>query len=100
MKCNGVFCVNYQTQDTPGLGKTVQHNAYEDEEIGDPGLTAEECVRINAAKIRECGLHLECRVIWERAIPQSDRVVIASRVEYVTMEKSLLDTELRKTAGI
>ena len=44
----GVFCINYQTQDNLGLGKTVQYNAYEDDEIGAPELTAEECVRINA----------------------------------------------------
>jgi flavin reductase (DIM6/NTAB) family NADH-FMN oxidoreductase RutF len=92
----GVFCVNYQTQENPGLGKTVLHNAYEDDEIRASGLTAEACVRINAPRIEECGLHLECRVIWEKDIPQSSNVVIAGRVEYVTLEEALLNTDYRE----
>jgi flavin reductase (DIM6/NTAB) family NADH-FMN oxidoreductase RutF len=74
----------------------VQYNAYEDDEISAAGLTAEACVRINAPRIRECGLHLECKVIWERGIPQSNNVVIASRVEYVTLEEALLNTDYRE----
>jgi flavin reductase (DIM6/NTAB) family NADH-FMN oxidoreductase RutF len=68
----GVFCVNYQTEDNPGLGMTVQYNGYEDDEIGAPGLTAEECARINAPRIGECGLALECTVLWERDIPHGN----------------------------
>ena len=96
VKREGVFCVNYQTQDNPGLGMTVQYNAYEDDEIGAPGLTAEECARIHAPRIGECGLALECTVLWERDIPQGNHVVIAGRVEYVTLEEALLDTDYRE----
>ncbi|MEJ2210734.1 MAG: flavin reductase [Anaerolineae bacterium] len=92
----GVFCINYQTQAHPGLGKTVQYNAYEDDEIAAPGLTAEACVKIHAPRIGECGLHLECAVLWARDIPQSDKVVIASRVEYVTLDEALLATDYRE----
>ena len=35
-------------------------------------------------------------VIWERDIPQSNNVVIASRVEYVTLEEALLNTDYRE----
>jgi len=92
----GVFCINYQTQDNPKLGKTVQHNAYEDDEISAPGLTAEKCVRINAPRIRECELQLECRVIWEKDISPSNKIVTASRIEYVTLDEALLNTDYRK----
>ena len=92
----GVFCINYQTQDNPGLGKTVQYNAREDDGIGGPGLTAEACVSINAPRIRECGLHLECTVIWERDFSQSNKVLIAGRVEYVSLEEALLNTDYRE----
>ncbi len=92
----GVFCINYQTQDNPGLAKTVKYNAYEDDEISAPGLTAEECVKIKAPRIQECGLQLECTVTWERDIPQSNKVVIAGRVEYVTLEEALLATDYRE----
>ena len=96
VKRGGVFCVNYQTHEDPRLGKIVRYNAYENDEISAPGLTAEACVRINAPRIRECGLHLECTVLWERDIPQSNKVVIASRVEYVTLEQALLNTDYRE----
>jgi len=92
----GVFCVNYQTQDNPGLGKTVQYNAFEDDEIGAPGLTAEACAAIQAPMIRECGLQLECRVLWEKDIPQGDKAIITSRVECVTLEEALLNTDYRQ----
>jgi flavin reductase (DIM6/NTAB) family NADH-FMN oxidoreductase RutF len=91
-----VFCINYQTQENPALGRTVRYNAYEDDEIAAPGLVAEACERIQAPRIRECGLHLECRVIWEREIPPSNKVVIAGRVEYVTLEEALLSTDYRE----
>ena len=45
---------------------------------------------------RECGLHLECSVLWEKDIPQSNKVVIASQVEYVTLEQALLHTDYRE----
>jgi flavin reductase (DIM6/NTAB) family NADH-FMN oxidoreductase RutF len=96
IKREGVLCINYHTQDNPRLGKTVQFNAYEDDEIGAPGLTAEECVKIHAPKIRECGLHLECSVLWEKEIPQSSKVVVACQVEYVTLEEALLNTDYRE----
>jgi flavin reductase (DIM6/NTAB) family NADH-FMN oxidoreductase RutF len=92
----GVFCINYQTEHNPALGKTVLYNAYEDDEIGAPGLTAEACVKISAPRIGECGLHLECTVMWERDIPQSNKVVLAGRVEYVTLEEALLNTDYRE----
>ncbi|MBN1260766.1 MAG: flavin reductase [Anaerolineae bacterium] len=92
----GVFCINYQTQETPGLAKTVHHNAYADDEIGAAGLTAEPCVSIHAPRIRECGLHLECTVLWEKEIPQSSHVVLVSRIKYVTLEEALLNTDYRE----
>lgn len=90
------FCINYQTQENAALGKTVLHNGYEEDEITTSGLTAIPCVKINAPRIQECGLHLECKVIWEKEIPKSNKVIIASRVVYITIEDALLDIDYRK----
>ncbi len=92
----GVFCINYQTQDDPRLGRTVLYNADDDDEISAPGLTAEACVKIHAPRILECGLHLECTVIGEMPIPQSSHVILASRVELVTLDEALLHTDYRE----
>lgn len=92
----GVFCINYQTHEHPGLRTTVRHNSYEDDEIGASGLTAEKCVRINAPRIGECGLHLECSLLWERDIPQSNKAIITSRIDYLTLEQALLNTDYRE----
>ena len=96
VKREGVFCVSYQTQDNPGLARVVRYNAYEDDEIAAPGLTAEECVSINAPRIGECGLHLECKVIWEKRIPRSNKIIIASQIVYITMEESVLNIDYRE----
>ena len=95
----GVFCINFQTQENPSLGKTVRHNAYEDDEIRAPGLTPEACVKIHAPRIGECGLHLECEVIWQQDIAQSSKAVIASRVVYATLEGALLNPDYRQKLG-
>jgi len=92
----GVFCINYQTRENPALGETVRHNDYDEDEITASGLTAEACERINAPRIRECGMHLECEVIWQKDIPGSSKAVIASRVVYVTLEDALLNTDYRQ----
>lgn len=55
---NGVFCINFQTQENAALGRTVQHSAYDDDEIAVVGLTVEPCVKIDAPKIVEYGLNL------------------------------------------
>jgi flavin reductase (DIM6/NTAB) family NADH-FMN oxidoreductase RutF len=93
VKREGVFCVNYQTQEHPGLAETVRHNAYEDDEIAASGLTAEPCVRIHAPRIGECGMHLECEALWEKGIAQSNKVIVASQIVYLTMEEALLQTD-------
>lgn len=92
----GVFCINYQTQENPALGQTVLHNAFEDDEIDIVGLTAEPCVMIEAPKIAECGLNLECEMVWEKDIPNSNKTIITSQVRYVTVEEALLAVDYRK----
>ena len=92
----GVFCINYQTMAVPALGSTVLHNAYEEDEITASGLTSEPCMEINAPRIEECGLNLECEVIWEKEIPQSNKVIFASRIVHVTVEEALLNIDYRQ----
>jgi len=45
--------------------KTIGHNEWETDEITAAGLTAERAAKVNAPRIRECFLNIECEYLWE-----------------------------------
>jgi len=47
---------------------TVQNNADETDEITSAGLTIEQSKVVDAPRIKECFLNLECRLGWERPL--------------------------------
>ncbi|MGN1031207.1 MAG: flavin reductase [Butyricicoccaceae bacterium] len=69
--------------------KTIEHNEYEDDEIAMSGLTAEQASKVNAPRIRECFLNLECEYVWERELlPNSSHVVLCVKVVNVCMDEA------------
>lgn len=71
---------------------TCNHNREEDDEITAAGLTAERASRVNAPRIRECFLNLECEYVWEKEItPGSQSVVMCLKIVNVCMEEEHLD---------
>jgi flavin reductase (DIM6/NTAB) family NADH-FMN oxidoreductase RutF len=55
---------------------TIKNNGFDDDEISLSGLTTEKASMVNAPRIKECFLHLECRFVWDREIIEGDTHVI------------------------
>jgi flavin reductase (DIM6/NTAB) family NADH-FMN oxidoreductase RutF len=73
----GVAVLNFPSADIYArCMKTIAHNGLNDDEIALAGLTAESAAIIDAPRIRECFLNLECRYLWEREIKAGDTHVL------------------------
>lgn len=67
---------------------SVSHNQYEDDEIPMSGLTVEKASFVNAPRIKECFLNLECEYAWERELtPDSYHIVLCVKVVNVVMDE-------------
>lgn len=71
---------------------TIWHNHDEDDEITAAGLTAEPATAVDAPRIRECFLNLECEYQWERELsPGSNQAVVCVKVMNVVMDERYFD---------
>jgi len=65
---------------------TCKHNQYEDNEITQSGLTAEKSVTVNAPRIKECFLNIECEFLWEKEHFENSRdVTVALKAKHISM---------------
>lgn len=46
--------------------QTIINNDYTDEEITMSGLTEEKAKTVNAPRIKECFLNIECELLWKK----------------------------------
>lgn len=71
---------------------TISHNGFETDEIAEAGFTAEPAAKVNAPRIRECFLNIECRFLWEREIKEGDEyVLMCLEAVNIAMEEENLD---------
>jgi flavin reductase (DIM6/NTAB) family NADH-FMN oxidoreductase RutF len=71
---------------------TIANNAWEADEISASGLTAEPATKVNAPRIAECFLALECRVLWEKEIFEGGaHVLVSLEVISVCMDEAHMD---------
>jgi len=79
---------------------TIFNNRYEDNEIQMAGLTAEKASLVNAPRIKECFLNLECEYVWERELtPDSYHVVMCVKVVNVVMDEEYYDEDKKGRYG-
>ena len=72
--------------------KTVKNNKDETDEITAAGLTVEKAVCVNAPRIAECFLNLECEYLWEHEVSEnSGDYVVALKVVHVSMDSDRYD---------
>jgi flavin reductase (DIM6/NTAB) family NADH-FMN oxidoreductase RutF len=70
----GEWCINLPTLDQQAqCYKTVEHNRPDNDEITDAGFTAEPSQVIQAPRIAECLINLECRLEWHRPLFEGSR---------------------------
>lgn len=93
MKQRGAVVINFPTADNyMKCYATIWHNRMEDDEIQAAGLTAEKASAVDAPRIRECFLNLECEYQWEHELtPGSDQAVVCVKVVNVVMDERYFD---------
>lgn len=79
---------------------TIRNNGPADDEIALSGLTAERAGKVNAPRIRECFLNLECEYVWEKEItPGNDHVVMCVRIVNICMEEEYYNEQKKGRYG-
>lgn len=72
--------------------KTIGNNQFDTDEITASGLTAEKALTVNAPRIQECFLNIECEYLWEHELFEgSQEVAIAVRAVNICMDSEYYD---------
>lgn len=71
---------------------TIANNHFDDDEITLSGLTAEPAAKVDAPRIKECFLNLECKYLWEKEIvPDSPSALICLEIVNICADDAHLD---------
>lgn len=91
----GCLVVNFPSQEHfPACMRSIGQNGYDTDEIAASGLSSEPAARVNAPRIRECFLNLECEFAWEKELfPGSDLVVLCAKVAGLAMDEAHYQAE-------
>ena len=80
--------------------KTIDNNGYDNDEIALSGLTAEAASKVNAPKIKECFLNLECEYMWEKELkPGGNHVVMCVKIINVCMDEEYYNEQKKGRYG-
>ena len=72
--------------------KTIDNNDFDKDEITVSGLTAEKAVKVNAPRVKECFLNVECELLWEHElVPGGQTVTIALKAVQIAMDSDHYD---------
>ncbi len=93
LKETGVCVLNFPTNDIyDRCIKTIGNNQFETDEITASGLTAERAVKVNAPRIKECFLNIECEFLWEHELFEgSYELSIALKAVNICMDSDRYD---------
>jgi len=86
---NRKCCVfNFPSRDVyKKCSDTIRNNGYEDDEITKSGLTSEKAISVDAPRIQECFLNIECEYLWEHEHFEGSRdVTIALHATHICMD--------------
>lgn len=98
---SGVCVLNFPSADIyEKCIATVRNNEYDADEITKSGLTAESAVTINAPRVKECFLNMECELLWERPMYEgSHHSTLALRTKHITMDSDYYDENIKGRYG-
>lgn len=93
LKETGCCVVNFPSKDCfLKCIDTIKNNGFDDDEITMSGLTVEPAGKINAPRIKECFLNLECELEWERDLSQQgNHAVMCLSVVNICMDEAHYD---------
>jgi flavin reductase (DIM6/NTAB) family NADH-FMN oxidoreductase RutF len=88
LKETGVCVLNFPSGDVyDRCCKTIENNDWETDEITASGLLAEKAVSVNAPRIAECFLNIECEFAWEHQLGANDgHATICLKARHVAMD--------------
>lgn len=88
LKETGVCVLNFPSNDVYGRCiKTIGCNQFDTDEITAAGLTAEPAAKVNAPRIAECFLNIECEYLWEHELfPGSEDMTVAVKAVSICMD--------------
>ena len=89
----GVCVLNFPSNDIyDRCIKTIGNNQFEADEITASSLTAEKASKVNAPRIKECFLNIECEFLWEHELfAGSHEVAVALKAVNVCMDGDYYD---------
>jgi len=74
---------------------TIEGNGFQDDEISLAGLTSEKAIAVDAPRIKECFLNIECRLAWTKELqPGSNCVTMALKSCHIAMDTEHYDEEV------
>ena len=87
LKETGCCVLNFYSSDlNKQMHGTIENNQFAVDEITSAGLTVEKAVVVNAPRIVECFLNMECEFLWEKpCFEHSDNTVVALKVVHIAM---------------
>lgn len=93
LKETGVCVLNFPSYDIfDRCIKTIGNNQFETDEITASGLTAEKASKVDAPRIKECQLNIECEFLWEHELIEgSDELTIALKAVNICMDSDHYD---------
>ncbi len=93
-----VFCINFPSQES--LAKcydTIHNNEDDKDEIVESGFTLEKAHSIEAPRIKECFMNLECRFEWEKELfPGSQWILICGSVQHIGLDEDFAKADAVK----
>ena len=93
LKETGCCVLNFPSKDIyEKCLTTIENNDFDKDEITVSGLTAEKAVKVNAPRVKECFLNVECEFLWEHElVPNGQIVTIALKAVHITMDSDHYD---------
>ena len=93
--------INFPSKEIcPKCFETIKNNGFDADEITESGLTAEKAKMVNAPRIKECFLNLECKYLWEKENEEgSDHVVMCVKIINVSMDTEYYDEKIKGRYG-
>jgi flavin reductase (DIM6/NTAB) family NADH-FMN oxidoreductase RutF len=86
----GEWCLNYPSvKHHSQCFETIRGNEPDNDEIADAGLTAEAAQTVQAPRIAECAINLECKLAWHRPLDEDSRWhLFLGRVLHVAVDEA------------
>ena len=92
LKETGCCVLNFPSRDVyDKVVKTIENNQWEADEITASGLMAEAAICVNAPRVADCFLNIECEFLWEHPTCEEGGMTVALKAVNVSMDSEYFD---------